>query len=80
MEIDMAHFRRNRPRHRTSPGGGRRSAHWLHCWPAWWDRLFHSRPARRRAKALTYKVLRGEIDADNAAWDVHRTRPHKYYW
>jgi len=71
----MANFRRRYPRHRQ-PG----NVDNMSSWPAAWDIVFHRRPARRRAKETTKKVLRGEVDPDNATWDVHRTKPHVYYW
>lgn len=75
----MAHFRRRRPRGKTT-GNTPTGTYWLHTWPSWWDHLYLRRPARRRGKEITHKVLRGEVDPDNAVWDVHRTRPHNYYW
>lgn len=66
----MANFRRRYPRHRT-PGHVKN----MNSWPAAWDVVFH-----RRAKEITRLVLHGELDPDNATWDVHRTRPHVYYW
>lgn len=71
----MAHFRRRYPKHRT-PGRVKN----MNSWPAAWDVMNHRRPARRRAKEITDKVLREVLDADDTCWDVHRTRPHVYYW
>lgn len=73
----MANFKRRKPRTRTRGRSGR--THFFNHWPAWWDIMFHRRPERRRAAAVTAKVRRGEIDADQAAWPVGK-KPHQYYW
>ncbi len=70
----MANFRRKKPRHRT-----RTNVTSMNSWPAWWDVIYHRRPARRRAAAIKGKILRGEIDADSATWPVGK-KPHNYYW
>ncbi len=75
----MAHFRRRRPRGKTT-GNKPTGTSCLHTWPSWWDVVFYRRPARRAAKIITGKVIRGEVDADEAVWNIHRTKPHKYYW
>jgi hypothetical protein len=47
------------------------------AYPHWWDRLHHTRPARRLATRLIKKALAfGEV-ADR--WPDYR-KPHKYYW
>lgn len=46
-------------------------------YPHWWDRLYHTRPARRQAGLLLQKIERGGEDAER--WPDYR-KPHKYYW
>lgn len=84
----MAHYKRKRPR---TTGGQKRDKWkakkfksigryywWMGNWPAWWDIVFHTRPHRRRAAAVTHAVLKG-ADADGANWPVSK-KPHNYYW
>lgn len=86
----MAHFKRNKPRTRTS--GKRydkwkvrrleregRYYWWMGSWPAWWDIVYHRRPQRRRTAALLNSVGRGRVDPDDAAWPLPK-KPHKYFW
>lgn len=84
----MAHFRRHKPRTRTSRGYSSRAgnerfkahhANWMCWWPAWHDIIFHRRPHRRRTAELERAVLHDRVDADIAAWPTAK-RPHKYYW
>lgn len=85
----MAHYKRKRPR--TTGGQKRynkweakkfecvgRYYWWMKHWPRWWDIVFHTRPHRRRAAAITRAVLKG-ADADNANWPVSK-KPHNYFW
>jgi hypothetical protein len=54
--------------------------HWFgRNWPRWWDILFHTRPARRRAKQITRNVMIGKIDPDGAVWPKSHDK-HCYYW
>lgn len=48
-------------------------------YPAWWDRLFHTRPRRAREKLMTKAILAGKLDADNIAWPLAK-KPHIWYW
>lgn len=48
-------------------------------YPAWWDRLFHTRPARSKNRATLRRVLIGTTDPDDAFWHDGR-KPHIYYW
>ncbi len=85
----MAHYKRKRARtvsplgysargleHRLSEGPD--TIRWLENWPRWHDNLYHTRPARRRTKALELDVVKG-VDPDNLNWPDGR-KPHKYYW
>lgn len=47
--------------------------------PRWWDIMHHTRPRRAKEKALTRKVLKGAIDAENVPWPLEK-KPHIYYW
>lgn len=53
---------------------------WLHHWPAWWDRVFHTRPKRVAIKRLERKILRDEVDPDDLSWPLGNRKPHNYYW
>ena len=84
----MANFKRKKPRARTSRGYSHRAGNkrfsehhtfWMCHWPAWWDIIFHRRPARARAAALERKVLNGAVDVDDATWPVNK-KPHSYFW
>jgi len=85
----MAHYKRKRPR--SSAGGyysskamtyrlGDRISNrrWTSHWPRWWDKVFHTRPARARTRALGRQVVKG-ADPDGIAWP-RPGRPHVYYW
>ncbi len=85
----MAHFKRKRPRTRSSPRSydkwkfKRMEARgeyfwWMGNWPAWWDIVFHRRPARRRAARLLSAIYRG-ADPEAVAWPVNK-KPHQYFW
>ncbi len=71
----MANFKRKRPK---SAARGRRPRR-MSSWPAWWDVVFHRRPARRRASRVTRAVLAGRIEWEAATWDPQK-KPHRYYW
>ena len=90
----MANFKRRRPRcrsHSRSRKDRERQADlkrrlpeisgwmWLHSWPQWWDLVFHRRPHRAKTKNTMRRVFSGHLDADDAAWPLHKA-PHKYYW
>lgn len=83
----MANHKRKRPRSNTRGGRFDRwkakklgdEYRWLNNWPAWWDIVFHRRPHRRKADKLTRAVFLGKVEADNAAWPVHK-KPHRYFW
>lgn len=51
----------------------------MSSYPAWWDRIFHTKPRRAKERRIARAILIGHIDADNAAWP-HQKRPHIYYW
>lgn len=51
----------------------------MNRWPAWWDRLFHTRPKRVATKRLERAILRG-ADPDDLAWPLNSRKPHIYYW
>lgn len=55
-------------------------AHKQYRWsvPAWWDRIFHTRPARARIHQLERLIARG-VDPDCVSWPDNR-KPHIYYW
>lgn len=68
------HFRRRRPRSRT-PGNVKN----MNSWPKWWDVVFHTRPARARARDIVRQIEHELVDPDEAVFDpLHK--PHKYYW
>lgn len=48
--------------------------------PGWWVALFMNRPRRRRDRRLLERVVKGLVDADEAAFSVGGRRPHVYYW
>lgn len=75
----MANFKRNRPRNRTY-GGSKSRGHWLRHWPAWWDRIFNIRPARRASHALEHALERDAVDPDEAVPSHDGRKPHHYYW
>ena len=62
------------PRHARHSSSWR----WTNSYPRYWDKLFHTRPARRTVKAQEGRVLRG-WDADDMTWPDGR-KPHIYYW
>ncbi|WP_170397491.1 hypothetical protein [Ruegeria arenilitoris] len=78
----MAHYKRKRPR--TVPGNGysrlglsRRlgkdpdDVRWLGNWPRGHDIIFHTRPTRRKSKALALGILKG-ADPDGISWPDSR--------
>ena len=57
--------------------------HWLCEWPAWWDTMFHRRPARRKQKALLSKINRPSNITGRDPGDGHwpdGKKPHTYFW
>lgn len=83
----MAHSKRKSPRTSASKGY---SAHglarriksddykWFSNYPRWWDKVYHTGPARAQSRALERRVLRGD-DPDNMTWLTNH-KPHIYYW
>ena len=53
---------------------------WMDAWPAWHDVQYHTRPKRREIHALERAVLMDRVDADNTAWPLGNSKPHRYYW
>lgn len=47
--------------------------------PAWFDRVFHSRPRRAREKRIEAAILRGAVDPDAAIWPLDR-KPVIYFY
>ncbi|MET4695307.1 hypothetical protein V5J35_000920 [Endozoicomonas sp. NE40] len=47
--------------------------------PAWWVKLFMTRPERRETARLCRKILR-DIDTESAIFPLGNRKPHKYYW
>lgn len=76
----MANFKRKYPRTHMTRHGNRGRTHWLNCWPAAWDRMFNTRPARRHDSELTRAILRNPQDADDATWYLGNHKPHNCYW
>jgi hypothetical protein len=89
----MANFRRRRPRYVGGVHGrGARSKWeckkipgwdqwgWINGYPAYWDRIYHSRPRRSKNKALERAIVAGRLDPDDAAWPLGNHKPHQYYW
>lgn len=74
----MANFKRNRPR--IKGGHGKSRGRWLGHWPAWWDRMFHNRPARRANHRLEVDLRKDRVDPDEALPKVTGHKPHHYYW
>lgn len=66
-------------------GSSQRKAYWpghrdmMNSYPAWWDRMFHTRPTRAATRRLARDVLRGRVDPDGIVWPHHH-RPHRYHW
>ena len=85
----MAHYKRKRPRtvggHRYSSKAleyrlklGPNEVFWLQSWPRWHDKLFHTRPTRRKTKSMEQALLKG-ADPEGIVWPDGR-KPHVYYW
>jgi hypothetical protein len=85
----MAHFKRKRSR--TSPSGGYSgnaykhrlgdrfdNRAWYRNYPRDHDKIFHTRPRRRKERQLERKILTGS-DADGLAWPLAK-KPHTYFW
>lgn len=77
------HYSNNGYRHRFGMSeeefdGSRMLRAWYRNYPRYWDKVFHTRPARRKTRQLEQKVLHGE-DPDNMTWPDGR-KPHIYYW
>lgn len=47
--------------------------------PAWFDRIFHTRPRRAHEKRIERAILIGRIDPDDTAWPMQK-KPRSYYW
>lgn len=85
----MAHYKRKRPRTVSGIGYSRLGlghrlgidpddVRWLGNWPRSHDIAFHTRPARRKSKALAHAILNG-ADPEDTVWPDGR-KPHHYYW
>lgn len=85
----MAHFKRKHSR--SSPSGGySNNAYkhrlgpryddrtWYRNYPRHHDKVFHTRPLRRKTRMLEREILKG-ADADAMAWPVAK-KPHIYFW
>lgn len=46
--------------------------------PAWWNIIFHIRPARRRDKRKLKLLMQG-VDFENMVFEDYK-KPHIYYW
>jgi len=77
----MAHFKRGKCRHHSSPHVSKRStgSQWLSNWPRWWDIIHHTKPRRRAESKALRAVFREQVDPDNVAWPLDK-KPHIYYW
>ena len=47
--------------------------------PRWADILWHSRPRRHKDRAECRRVVSGNVDPDEALWQLEK-KPHIYYW
>lgn len=81
----MAHYKHKKCRAHHSGKYSKRAlrerfgdTRWLGWCPRWWDKLFHTRAARRWNNAMQHEVLRG-ADPDCAEWRDSR-KPAEYYW
>lgn len=77
------HYSRNAYQHRFGLSEEEFETHeaylrWYRNYPRWWDKVFHTRPARTQRRRMEREVLRG-ADPDNMAWPDGR-KPHTYYW
>lgn len=72
----MADTRRDKLHAKQKRGLAKYDWRWMSSWPKWWDKLYHTRPSRRKEKALLHDALRGDDPVD---WPDGR-KPHKYYW
>ena len=77
----MANFKRKYPRSKGTRHFDKHDGcieHWMTRWPASWDIIYHTRPRRRKTKAMEKKILQG-FDFESTIWPVNK-KPHKYYW
>lgn len=85
----MAHFRRNKPRNVRSRGYSAKALeyrigpdwdgfNWLRSWPRDHDLTCHTRPRRRKTRALEILALR-HTDPEELIWPLAR-KPHVYFW
>lgn len=89
----MAHYKRKHPRSSSSgyySANGlknrlddigldpRSRKKWHQGYPRWWDKVFHTRPARTKNRVLEKKILK-DADSENMCWPDNR-KPHIYYW
>jgi len=56
----------------------RKRRNWTCAYPRWHDKLYHTRPNRKRNRMLERAVLKGS-DSDGIVWPHHH-KPHNYYW
>lgn len=71
----MANFKRGKCRWQTNT-----RVHSMRSYPRWWDIIFHTKPKRRAQQAMLQGVIKGRVDADDAAWPLGNHKPHNYYW
>ena len=79
LNTDIHELWHPKGRHGNHGRGIRYQYSMMNSYPAWWDRIFHTRPTRAAEKHLLRAVRRGIVDADDAAWPIHG-KPHIYYW
>lgn len=77
------HYSKNGYRHRLGfsqeeSEGAPFNKIWYRNHPRHWNKAFHIRPTRAKARLLERQILRGE-DPDNMNWPNGR-KPHIYYW
>ena len=72
-------YKRKHPRATPTHGARHSGEHWMANWPRWYDVVFHTRPARRRAAAVMRRLWHG-ADPDDVTFDAGNHKPHRYYW
>jgi hypothetical protein len=78
---------KNKTKDRDHNGRIRRKYTSRHKWgvhygssPAWWVKLFMTRPQRRVETHLCRLLGQESIDADEAIFPLGNRKPHEYYW
>jgi len=51
----------------------------MSSYPAWWDRIFHTRPRRNQERMTLRAIVSGQLDPEEAVWPLPK-KPHSYYW